>query len=95
MATLQRSAVSFSRQGSSGMVWDDNHVLGEDGMVQFRKLRPWQSTRQRGSSSSPGVPISCPRSLSTPANQKELSLQVLRMLSFLMRFSRLSRNLNR
>ncbi|GLT80489.1 hypothetical protein SLA2020_519270 [Shorea laevis] len=81
MATLQRSAVPFRRQGSSGMVWHDNYVLGEDGMVQLRELRPCQSTRERGSCSSPGVPISCPRSLSTAANKEELSLQVLRMLT--------------
>ncbi|KAM7258703.1 hypothetical protein ACFE04_014444 [Oxalis oulophora] len=29
MAGLQRSAVSFRRQGSSGMVWDDKFLSGE------------------------------------------------------------------
>lgn len=29
MAGLQRSAVSFRRQGSSGLVWDDRLVSGE------------------------------------------------------------------
>ncbi|KDP37112.1 hypothetical protein JCGZ_06168 [Jatropha curcas] len=29
MAGLQRSAVSFRRQGSSGLVWDDKLVSGE------------------------------------------------------------------
>ncbi|KAA0046761.1 uncharacterized protein E5676_scaffold64G00370 [Cucumis melo var. makuwa] len=29
MAELQRSAVSFRRQGSSGLVWDDRFLSGE------------------------------------------------------------------
>ncbi|XP_023516734.1 MAPK kinase substrate protein At1g80180-like [Cucurbita pepo subsp. pepo] len=29
MAGLQRSAVSFRRQGSSGLVWDDRYFSGE------------------------------------------------------------------
>ncbi|XP_021906501.1 MAPK kinase substrate protein At1g80180-like [Carica papaya] len=29
MAGLQRSAVSFRRQGSSGLVWDDRFISGE------------------------------------------------------------------
>ncbi|KAJ8774747.1 hypothetical protein K2173_017193 [Erythroxylum novogranatense] len=29
MAGLQRSAVSFRRQGSSGLVWDDKFLSGE------------------------------------------------------------------
>ncbi|XP_027344853.1 uncharacterized protein At1g15400-like [Abrus precatorius] len=29
MAGLQRSAVSFRRQGSSGLVWDDRFLSGE------------------------------------------------------------------
>ncbi|KAJ7951881.1 MAPK kinase substrate protein [Quillaja saponaria] len=29
MAGLQRSAISFRRQGSSGLVWEDRFVSGE------------------------------------------------------------------
>ncbi|WMV35137.1 hypothetical protein MTR67_028522 [Solanum verrucosum] len=29
MAGLQRSAVSFRRQGSSGLIWDDKYLSGE------------------------------------------------------------------
>lgn len=65
MATLQRSAVSFRRQGSPGLVWDDKYVLGEDGTVQFREMRPWQSTRKPGSSapwgSTAALPACTPR----------------------------------
>ncbi|GKV18095.1 hypothetical protein SLEP1_g28518 [Rubroshorea leprosula] len=43
-------------------------------------MTPCQSTRERGSSAPAGL-NSCPRSLSTPANKKQFSLQVLLMLS--------------
>ncbi|XP_060187430.1 uncharacterized protein At1g15400-like [Lycium barbarum] len=29
MAGLQRSAVSFRRQGSSGLIWDDKYLSGQ------------------------------------------------------------------
>ncbi|XP_069155842.1 uncharacterized protein At1g15400-like [Solanum lycopersicum] len=29
MAGLQRSAISFRRQGSSGFIWDDKYLTGE------------------------------------------------------------------
>lgn len=29
MAGLQRSSISFRRQGSSGLIWDDNFLSGE------------------------------------------------------------------
>ena len=41
MAGLQRSAVSFRRQGSSGLVWDDKLLSGELGQ------QPAQPTNQR------------------------------------------------
>ncbi|OMP01069.1 hypothetical protein CCACVL1_03171 [Corchorus capsularis] len=64
MATLKRSAVSFRRQGSSGSIWDDVYVLGEDGTVHYKdQLRPCQSTRESSSSHNP-MPNSCPRSRS-------------------------------
>ncbi|XP_058074521.1 MAPK kinase substrate protein At1g80180-like [Magnolia sinica] len=59
MAGLQRSAISFRRQGSSGLVWEDR-VLAEDpnqtkkkeeeegGGVEFRELRPSQSVGSSG-----------------------------------------------
>ncbi|EOY26499.1 Protein of unknown function DUF4666 - like 2 [Theobroma cacao] len=34
MAGLQRSAVSFRRQGSSGLVWDDRFLSGELNQVK-------------------------------------------------------------
>ncbi|KAL5975292.1 hypothetical protein ACLOJK_031971 [Asimina triloba] len=55
MAGLQRSAVSFRRQGSSGLVWDDRVLTeeqnqtkkdnegGEGGDVEFREMRASQS----------------------------------------------------
>ena len=80
MATLQRSAVSFRRQGSSGSVWDELYVLGEDGSVHYRdQLRPCQSTRER-SSSSP-TPNTCPRSMSTPAMNLSSLIKVFGKLS--------------
>ncbi|XVE63510.1 hypothetical protein DITRI_Ditri07aG0026100 [Diplodiscus trichospermus] len=80
MATLQRSVVSFRRQGSSGPIWDDLYVLGEDGSVHYRdQLRPCQSTRQL--SSSIPVPNTCPRSMSTPAKNPPSLVKVLGKLS--------------
>ncbi|KAI5660517.1 hypothetical protein M9H77_29310 [Catharanthus roseus] len=37
MAGLQRSAVSFRRQGSSGLVWDDKFLSGELNQVANQK----------------------------------------------------------
>ncbi|XWS70853.1 hypothetical protein CRYUN_Cryun03dG0084800 [Craigia yunnanensis] len=80
MATLQRSEVSFRRQGSSGSVWDDLYVLGEDGSVHYRdQLRPCQSTRKH-SSSSP-TPNTCPRSMSTLAMNTHSLIKVFGKLS--------------
>ncbi|KAF3447137.1 hypothetical protein FNV43_RR12317 [Rhamnella rubrinervis] len=52
MATLQRSAFSFRRKGSSGVVWDDKFMNGEfrerdhhEGNAEYRELRPCQSAR--------------------------------------------------
>lgn len=77
MASLQRSTASFRRQGSSGSVWDDLYVLGEDGSVHYKdQLRPCQSTRERNSSSNinPMAPTTCPRSFSIPATMDSASL---------------------
>ncbi|OWM86691.1 MAPK kinase substrate protein At1g80180-like [Punica granatum] len=77
MATLQRSAVSFRRQGSSGPVWDDKYYLGEEGEsimeLRLKELRPCKSTKairttgmEFDDSNGPdaGLPQVCPRSLS-------------------------------
>ncbi|KAJ8755840.1 hypothetical protein K2173_024385 [Erythroxylum novogranatense] len=37
MAGLQRSAVSFRRQGSSGLVWDDKFLSGEINQNQVHR----------------------------------------------------------
>ncbi|XP_054782274.1 MAPK kinase substrate protein At1g80180-like [Prosopis cineraria] len=37
MAGLQRSAVSFRRQGSSGLVWDDKFLSGELNQVNQKE----------------------------------------------------------
>ncbi|GMY34000.1 MAPK kinase substrate protein At1g80180-like [Fagus crenata] len=37
MAGLQRSAISFRRQGSSGLVWDDRLVSGELNQVNQKE----------------------------------------------------------
>ncbi|KDP33614.1 hypothetical protein JCGZ_07185 [Jatropha curcas] len=75
MATLQRSVV-FRRQGSSGPVWDEKFLLGEDG-VEYRQLRPCQSgsniTDMDCSEPSAAPPVTCPRSLSTPAMKQTYS----------------------
>ncbi|XVF88142.1 hypothetical protein PTKIN_Ptkin19aG0026300 [Pterospermum kingtungense] len=65
MATLQRSSVSYRKQGSSGSVGNEFYVLREDGSMHYRdQLRPCQSTRER--SSYTPMPATCPRSMSTP-----------------------------
>ncbi|XVE98589.1 hypothetical protein REPUB_Repub03eG0119000 [Reevesia pubescens] len=80
MATLQRSEVSFRRQGSSGSVWDELYELGEDGLVHYRdQLRPCQSTRERISSTT--VPNTCPRSMSIPAMNPSSLVKVFGELS--------------
>ncbi|KAK9280306.1 hypothetical protein L1049_013994 [Liquidambar formosana] len=73
MAFLQRSAVSFRRQGSSGLVWDDKLLSGEtqkEGKSEYRELRPCQSTGTIGMMERVGssaAPPKCNRSFSTPA----------------------------
>ncbi|KAJ0030915.1 hypothetical protein Pint_12363 [Pistacia integerrima] len=69
MATLQRSGVSYRRQGSSGIVWDTKYCLGEDGKVEMKELRPCHTVKE--STTFPNTiniasPTTCPRSLSTP-----------------------------
>lgn len=74
MATLQRSAVSFRRQGSSGSVWEDkfssgnmHNMMQKQGNADQRELRPCQSVvRPSRSTMAPSI---CPRSLSTPAGK--------------------------
>ncbi|GER44136.1 pheophorbide a oxygenase family protein [Striga asiatica] len=46
MAGLQRSAVSFRRQGSSGLVWDDKLLAGE--MNQQKDSKPQPSKAEGG-----------------------------------------------
>ncbi|KAI3814989.1 hypothetical protein L1987_14639 [Smallanthus sonchifolius] len=41
MAGLQRSAVSFRRQGSSGLIWDDKFLSGE--LKRFSEAKPSSS----------------------------------------------------
>ncbi|KAM7259592.1 hypothetical protein ACFE04_015333 [Oxalis oulophora] len=82
MATLQRSVMSFRRQGSSGAIWDEKYYLADDDKVEYRDLRPCQSTKdaigmammgdinEESGSDSVGTspdPISFHRSLSAPA----------------------------
>ncbi|XP_057967141.1 uncharacterized protein At1g15400-like [Malania oleifera] len=43
MAGLQRSAVSFRRQGSSGLVWDDKLLSGE-----LNQTKPKDQDEQEG-----------------------------------------------
>ncbi|CBI21018.3 unnamed protein product, partial [Vitis vinifera] len=74
MATLQRSAVSFRRQGSSGSVWEDkfssgnmHNMMQKQGNADHKELRPCQSVvRPSCSTMAPSI---CPRSLSTPAGK--------------------------
>ncbi|CAB4266741.1 unnamed protein product [Prunus armeniaca] len=79
MATLARSASTFRRQGSSGLIWDDNLMLQrEEGRAEFRELRPCQSAKPIGPkaySSSNGALAICPRSSSTSAKKNPHSLK--------------------
>ncbi|XP_047958380.1 MAPK kinase substrate protein At1g80180-like [Salvia hispanica] len=47
MESLQRSAISFRRQGSSGFVWDDKFLAGE-----FNKLANERKEKEESSSAS-------------------------------------------
>ncbi|XP_042047684.1 MAPK kinase substrate protein At1g80180-like [Salvia splendens] len=47
MESLQRSAISFRRQGSSGFVWDDKFLAGE-----FNKLANERKEKEESSSGS-------------------------------------------
>lgn len=76
MATLQRAKV-YRRQGSSGPVWDEKYLLVED-KVEYRELRPCRSSLNIrnvdcSGSIAAAPPISCPRSLSTPATNQTFS----------------------
>ncbi|CAN4086376.1 unnamed protein product [Withania somnifera] len=44
MAGLQRSATSFRRQGSSGLVWDDKLLTASGELVQLGNPRGGEST---------------------------------------------------
>ncbi|XP_058112959.1 MAPK kinase substrate protein At1g80180-like [Magnolia sinica] len=59
MAGLQRSSVSFRRQGSSGLIWEDRLLSGDlnqmkkrqeeaEGGVEYRELRTSQSVGSIG-----------------------------------------------
>ena len=80
MAMLQRSGVSFRRQGSSGLVWDEKsfseelyQTLGQHTRdeAEYRELRPCQSAKGIGMMDFVGRTVTgrtvCPRSLSSSA----------------------------
>lgn len=83
MAELQRSALSFRRQGSSGLVWEDRLLSAdhsnqankkeekaEAGQVEFRQRRPSQSVGSTGvmkCSRSDGVERGWPTDKGTPS----------------------------
>ncbi|KAL0429798.1 UNVERIFIED_CONTAM: hypothetical protein Sradi_0605800 [Sesamum radiatum] len=57
MAGLQRSAVSFRRQGSSGLVWDDKFLAGlADQHKEDDNTKPQQESKQDSASPAPPVP---------------------------------------
>ncbi|KAL1551411.1 hypothetical protein AAHA92_19262 [Salvia divinorum] len=47
MAGLQRSAVSFRRQGSSGFVWDDKFLSGELNKLADQQKEEYKSKRSQ------------------------------------------------
>ncbi|KAL0463921.1 UNVERIFIED_CONTAM: hypothetical protein Slati_0279700 [Sesamum latifolium] len=54
MAGLQRSAVSFRRQGSSGLVWDDKFLAGlADQQKEDDNSKPQQESKQDSASPAP------------------------------------------
>ncbi|KAF3330211.1 hypothetical protein FCM35_KLT05542 [Carex littledalei] len=65
MSRLQRSSVSFRRQGSSGHIWDDrfNDGTTENGTGTARKTAPSRAT----------VPAALSRVASSNATSQELS----------------------
>ncbi|KAL3746601.1 hypothetical protein ACJRO7_015547 [Eucalyptus globulus] len=78
MATLQRSAKSFRRQGSSGLVWNDSLLSDQfyedakNDKSDLKELRPCQSAKAKfvGMDYTSGLdnampPATCPRSLSS------------------------------
>ncbi|KAL8458052.1 hypothetical protein ACS0TY_034970 [Phlomoides rotata] len=69
MEGLQRSEVSFRRQGSSGLVWDDKFLSGElNRLADQQKLEKANKSQQGGaaaaanSSGAPGLAIERSRS---------------------------------
>ncbi|KAA8540474.1 hypothetical protein F0562_024607 [Nyssa sinensis] len=47
MAGLQRSAISFRRQGSSGLIWDDKLLSGELNQMNQKEDNDKEDDRQR------------------------------------------------
>lgn len=56
MAGLQRSEVSFRRQGSSGLVWDDKFFSGDFGQVE--PVKELQEATKEAESREPNRPQS-------------------------------------
>ncbi|KAL0547497.1 hypothetical protein IC582_017433 [Cucumis melo] len=50
MEGLQRSAVSFRRQGSSGLVWDDRFLSGELKQTATTSEKEWEENQDQGKS---------------------------------------------
>lgn len=86
MVALQRSATTFRRSGSSGLVWDDkfleeidqkevnNELKGDEEKDELRELRPSQDT------GSPGLP--------PPPPPKSLGQKFFRVIKKSMRTKR-------
>ncbi|KAK4252882.1 hypothetical protein QN277_011020 [Acacia crassicarpa] len=55
MAGLQRSAVSFRRQGSSGLVWEDKFFSGELNKVNHKENNDHPQQQHHKSSTSPEI----------------------------------------
>ncbi|PON89380.1 hypothetical protein TorRG33x02_147310 [Trema orientale] len=64
MAGLQRSATSFRRQGSSGLVWDDRFLSGELNQVN-QKEEQEKPQDQYDQINKPEVMVKVPRSINT------------------------------
>ncbi|KAJ7011607.1 hypothetical protein NC653_001888 [Populus alba x Populus x berolinensis] len=60
MAGLQRSDVSFRRQGSSGLIWDDRYISGE--LNQVNQKQEHEGDQRTGSATTPNITIERSRS---------------------------------
>ncbi|RDY04420.1 hypothetical protein CR513_11873, partial [Mucuna pruriens] len=64
MAGLQRSEVSFRRQGSSGLVWDDKLLSGELNKANKEQQQQQGHQDQKGDLNARTAPTNIPRSRS-------------------------------